>query len=78
MTNAEFEQLESRLAKGGLQAEVGWTRGGYIRLTVTKATAAEYTCEAAIMKRAAQILGMGPTCFHIVKVKNRATKKYNK
>lgn len=69
MTKAEAEQLGSRLAQGGLQAEVGFTRSGYVRLTVTKATAAEYTCAAAIMERAAQILGVRPTYFYIT-VKN--------
>lgn len=61
---AKAELLQQKLAAGGLNAEVGFTRSGYIRLTVSRAEMSKYTCVATIQARAAEILGNKMTDFY--------------
>lgn len=53
---ATAELLQRELCDRGLQAEVGFTRAGYIRLTVSRETAKQYSCIATLQARAAEIL----------------------
>ena len=53
---ATAELLQRELCDGGLQAVVGFTKAGYIRLTVGRETAKQYSCIATLQARAAEIL----------------------
>lgn len=58
------EHLQQKLAAGGLNAEVGFTRSGYIRLTVDWEEYRKYTCTATLQAKAAEILGNKMTDFY--------------
>lgn len=62
MTKAQKEkaaEINQKLADGGMDIqEVGLTKAGNIRLTVSKEVARQYSCTATIMAKAAVILGL--------------------
>ena len=63
---ATAELLQRKLCDGGLQAEVGFTKAGYIRLTVSRETAQQYSCLATLQAKAAEILNANFNSFYTI------------
>lgn len=67
MTKAQKEKaaaIKQKLTSGGMDIqEVGFTKAGNIRLTVSKETANRYSCTATLMAKASVILGLRNMLF---------------